>query len=325
MRLDLWVCAFAAALYSAAICSPAMGTENYPVKPIRLIVPFPPGGLSDGLARILAQDLAQDWGQQVIVDNRPGAGTTLAAEIVAKAPTDGYTLFYQDITTHGINAGLYRKLPYKSLEDFAPVAMVSISPLVLCVHPSLPAKSVRELVALARSKPGQINYGSSGNGTILHLSGELFKKLAAVNMVHVPYRGSAPAVTALLQGEVSVVFATTTTVTPFIANNKVRALAVTTAQRSPLLPDLPPIADTVPGYDITLYQGILAPAGTPSKIVNDLNNKLNQIMSRPEVKAQWTRFGAEVMLVTPQQMADRFRGAIAQFSRLAVDSGAQID
>ena len=210
--------------------------QDYPVKPIRLVVPFPPGGLSDGLARVIAQGVAQDWGQQMVVDNRPGAGTTLAAEMIAKAPGDGYTLFYQDITTHGINAGLYRKLPYRSLEDFAPIAMASVSPLVLCVHPSLPAKSVKELIALARAKPGQINYGSSGNGTILHLAGELFKKLAAVNLVHVPYKGSGPAVTALLQGEVSVVFATTTTVMSRRSMNVVRQTATSVQVRVRLCP-----------------------------------------------------------------------------------------
>src|SRR4051812_3803742 len=250
---------FAAALLSAA----ALAAESYPTRPIRIIVPFPPGGLSDGLARYFALGLVEQNGQQVIVENRPGAGTTLAADVVAKSAPDGYTLFFQDITTHGINAGIYRKLPYDTLKDFAPVAMASASPLVLCIHPSIPANSVKELIAIARSRPGEINYGSSGSGAILHLAAELFKKLAAVDLVHVPYKGSPPAVTALLQGEVAIVFATTGSVIPHMEAGKVRALAVSTAQRSPLLPNLPAIAETVPGYDVRLYQAILAPGQTP--------------------------------------------------------------
>ncbi len=325
MRLDSWLSAIAAVLFLSVIHSPAVSADNYPAKPIRMIVPFPPGGLSDGLARTFAQGIAQDWGQQMVVDNRPGAGTTLAADLAAKASGDGYTLFFQDITTHGINAGLYRKLPYHSLKDFVPVAMASASPLILCVHPSLAAKSAKDLIALAKAQPGRINYGSSGNGTILHLSGELFKKLAGINLVHVPYKGSPPAVAALLGGEVSVVFATTGSVLPHIKSGKVRALGVTTAQRSPLLPDISPIADTLPGYDIKLYQGILAPAGTPRAIVSKLNHEFNQIMSRPDANVQWTRLGAEVVIFTPEESASHFRGEVAKLSRLAAESGARID
>jgi tripartite-type tricarboxylate transporter receptor subunit TctC len=252
-----WVCVALAVFGLGA--SNAHAGETFPSKLIRLIVPFPPGGLSDGLARLIGQNIAQEWGQQVVVDNRPGAGTTLAADLVAKSPADGYTLFFQDVTTHGINAGLYRSLPYDAQRDFVPVAFASASPLVLSVHPSLPARSVNELVALARARPGQINYGSSGNGAVLHLAGEMFKKLARVDIVHVPYKGSAPAVTAVVSGEVAVVFATTGSVIPQMHAGKVRGLAVTTAERSPLLPELPPIGEVVPGYDLMLYQGILAP------------------------------------------------------------------
>lgn len=314
-----------AALGPGAASAAELSSTAYPAKPVRIIVPFPPGGLSDGLARILAQNLAQEWGQQIIIDNRPGAGTTLAADVVAKAAPDGYTLFFQDITTHGINAGLYRKLPYDSLRDFAPIAMASASPLVLSVHPSLPANSVKELVALAKSQPGDINYGSSGNGAILHLAGELFKKVARVELVHVPYKGSPPAVTAVLQGEVAVVFATTGSVLPHLQSGKVRALAVTTARRSPLLPNLPAIAETLPGYDLILYQGILAPGKTPRDIIVKVNGELNRIMSRPASKESWTRLGAEPVIVTPDEFDQRFRNEIAKLSRLAVESGARVD
>lgn len=309
----------------SVVAAPVPAAETYPVKPIRLVVPFPPGGLSDGLARIIGQNLAQEWGQQVVVDNRPGAGTTLAADLVAKSPPDGYTLFFQDITTQGINAGLYRKLPYDSINDFVPVAMASASPLILSVHPSLPVASAKQFVALARARPGEINYGSSGNGAILHLAAEVFKKLGNVNLVHVPYKGSPPAVTALLAGEVAVVFATTGSVLPHMRAGKVRALAVTTAQRFPLLPELPPIADTLPGYDVILYQGILAPGKTPRDIVAKLNSEINRIMARPAAKEAWARFGAETVTVTPEEFALRFREEIAKLSRLTVDSGARVD
>jgi tripartite-type tricarboxylate transporter receptor subunit TctC len=315
----------AAVLIALLVTSIALAADAYPVKPIRIIVPFPPGGLSDGLARILAQNLVQELGQQIIVDNRPGAGTTLAADVAAKSAADGYTLFFQDITTHGINAGLYRKLPYDSLKDFAPVAMASASPLVLSVHPSLPARSVSELVALAKARPQEINYGSSGNGAILHLAAELFKKTAHVDFLHVPYKGSPPAVTALLQGEVAVVFATTGSVLPHVQAGRVRALAVTTARRSPLLPNLPAIAETLPGYDLILYQGILAPGKTPREIVVKLNAELNKIMSKPGAKENWARLGAETVIVTPDEFDQRFRDEVAKLSRLAVESGARVD
>jgi len=325
MRYTMVLPGFIAGCVLAGLSAAAGAADAYPVKPIRMIVPFPPGGLSDGLARIIGQHLAQEWGQQVVVDNRPGAGTTLAADLAAKSPADGYTLFFQDITTQGINAGLYRRLPYDSLNDFVPIAMASASPLILSVHPSLPARSVRELVSLAKAKPGQINYGSSGSGAILHLAGETFKKLAGVDLLHVPYKGSPPAVTATLAGEVAVVFATTGSVLPHMKSGRIRALAVTTAARSPLLPELPPIADTVRGYDIILYQGILAPAKTPRELVARLNAEINKFMTRPASKESWANFGAEILIATPGEMNTRFRQEVAKLSKLAVESGARID
>jgi tripartite-type tricarboxylate transporter receptor subunit TctC len=312
-------------LAMAAMLCTAHAADTYPVKPIRIIVPFPPGGLSDGLARIIGQGLTQEWGQQVIVDNRPGAGTTLAADIAAKAPADGYTLFFQDLTTHGINAGLYRKLPYDSLRDFAPVVMASASPLILTVHPSVPATSTRQLLTLAKSRPGEILYGSSGSGAILHLAAEMFKRAGQVDLVHVPYKGSPPAVIAVLSGEVAVVFATTGSVLPHTQSGRLRALAVTTAQRSPLLPGLPPIADALPGYDLMLYQGILAPARTPRDLIAKLNTEINRIMSRPAARESWARLGAETVIVTPDELNQRFQSEVAKLSRLAVESGAKID
>jgi tripartite-type tricarboxylate transporter receptor subunit TctC len=305
--------------------SSAHSAETFPSKPIRLIVPFPPGGLSDGLARLIGQNIAQEWGHQVLVENRPGAGTTLAADLVAKSPADGYTLFFQDLTTHGINAGLYRSLPYDAQRDFVPVAFASASPLVLSVHPSLPARSVNELLALARARPGQINYGSSGNGAVLHLAGEMFKKLARVDLVHVPYKGSPPAVIAVVSGEVAVVFGTTGSVIPQMHAGKVRALAVTTAERSPLLPELPPIGEVVPGYDLMLYQGILAPAKTPREIVTKINAQVNSIMAKPASRESWRRLGAEPVIITFDEAARRFAQEVSKLSRLALETGAKIE
>jgi len=322
-----WIFAVAIVPFAATAADtvPQNSAQSYPVKPIRLIVPFPPGGLSDALARVIGQHLAQEWGQQVVVDSRPGASTILGAELVAKSVGDGYTLFFQDITTHGINAGLYRKLPYDSIADFTPVAMASASPLILSVHPSLPAKSVRELVGLAKARPGQIAYGSSGTGAILNLAAETFKKLAGVDMLHVPYKGSPPAVTALLAGEVAIVFATTASVLPHIKSGRIRALAVTTARRSPLLPDLPPVGDTLPGYDVVLYQAVLAPAKTPREIIGRLNAEINRLMGRASSKGTWANFGAEIVIAAPDEMNTRFQQEIAKLSRLATESGVKLD
>jgi tripartite-type tricarboxylate transporter receptor subunit TctC len=318
-------CCIALVLIAFATALPAKAAELYPSKPIRLIVPFPPGGLSDGLARVIGQNLSQDWAQQVVIDNRPGAGTTLAADLAAKARPDGYTLFFQDITTHGINAGLYRKLRYDALRDFVAVAFASASPLVLTINPSLPARSVNELVALARARPGGINYGSSGNGTILHLAGEMFNRVARVELTHVPYKGSPPAVNALVAGEVAIVFATTGSVIPQVEAGKVRALAVTTAQRSPLLPDLPAIAETLAGYDLMLYQGILAPAATPRTVIKKLNAQINDIVTLPSSKESWRRLGAEPVVLSLEDSERRYKQEVSKLTRLAVESGARAD
>lgn len=299
--------------------------QTYPSKPIRMVLPFPPGGLSDALARTIGQGLTQAWGQQVVIDSRPGASTTLAAEIVARAPGDGYTLFFQDVTTHGSNAGLFRKLPYDTLKDFVPVAMASASPLVLSVHPSLPARSVKEFVDLARGRPGQISFGSSGNGAILHLAAEMFQKRAKVALLHVPYKGSPPAVTALLSGEVASVFATTGSVLPHVRSGRLRALGVTTEKRSELLPDLPAIAETVPGFDLLLYQGILAPGKTPPELVAKLNAEINRVMATPASRELWTKFGAEVVLLNPDEMNAKFRDEVEKLSKLALESGVRND
>ena len=321
-RLALISCAAAAGLAAGGAYSQA----NYPGKPVRLVVPFPPGGISDVLARAIGAKFAPDFGQQIVVDNRPGAGTTIASDIVAKSPPDGYTLYMQDITTHAINASLYRKLPYDSVKDFTPVALVATTPLMLLVHPSLPVKSLKDLIALAKSKPGQIIYASSGNGTILHLSMERLKSMAGIDMVHVPYKGSAPAVQALLGGEVAVSFSTMPPALPNVQAGKVRALGVTTAHRVAAAPGVPTISEAgLKGYEMVLYSGIIGPAGMPRDIVNRLNAELAKIVNSADFKQTLATLGAEPVTATPEQFAAHLRSDIDKLGAIVKAVGAHVD
>jgi len=312
------------ALFAAAPWS-VHAQSDYPSKPIRLIVGFTPGGISDVLSRAIAARLSTALGQQVVVENRPGAGTTIASELVAKAAPDGYTLMFQDITTHAINVSLYKKLPYDSVKDFTPITLVASTPLILVVHPSLPVKSVRELIALAKSKPGEIAYASSGNGTILHLAGETFQTQSGTKMIHVPYKGSAPAVQALLSGEVALTFGTTPAVIPSFKAGRIKALGVTTAQRVPGL-DIPTIAEGgLPKFDIVLYSGVLGPAALPPAIVNRLNAELTKVVNMPEMKDVYNNLGAQPLTNTPEQFAAHIRSEIAKLGAAVTASGAKLD
>ena len=270
---------------------------------------FPPGGISDVLARAIGAKLSASLGQQVVIDNRPGAGTTIASDIVAKSPPDGYTLFMQDITTHAINASLYKKLPYDTVKDFTPISLVASSALMLVVHPSLPAKSVKELIALAKSRPGQIVYASSGNGTILHLAGETFKSMAGIDMIHVPYKGSAQAVQALLAGEVALTFSTMPPALPQVKAGKLRALGVTTPKRNAAAPEVPTVSEAgLKGFDVVLYSGILGPAGMPAAIVSKLNAELARIVNSADFKQTLQQPGC--------RCADRHARAVCRAYRL---------
>lgn len=305
---------------SAAWCA-----EAYPSRPVRVVVAFPPGGISDSLARVLSQQLSAAMGQQFVVDNRPGAGTTLAAALIAKSPPDGSTLYLVDATTHAINATLYSSLPYDSVRDFTPIAMVAQTPLILVVHPSLPVRSVRDLISLAKAQPKQINYASSGNGTILHLSGETLKSMAGIDLVHVPYKGSGPAVAAVLAGEISLTFSTTPPALPHVQAGKLRALGVTSAKRSPLLPDVPTMGETLKGFDIVLYSGIMGPAGIPKDIVEKLHGEITRTLATPKVKEAWTSYGATPVSMTPEQFAQHLRSDIAKLGAMVRTAGAKID
>jgi len=274
--------------------------QAYPNKSIRVIVGFAPSGGTDIAARILGRKLAEQMGQTVVIDNRPGAGGTIGNALAATAPADGYTLLMTANGPHVIAPSLYASLPYNVFKDYAAISMVSANPYVLVVHPSVPVTSVKEFIAWLKTSPPRANYSSAGNGTPAHLAGELFKSMAGVNMTHVPYKGSAPALTALMGGEVNVLFSDMLAVTPQLGSGKVRALAVTTARRSALAPDLPTIAETgLAGYDVYVWYGLLAPAKTPKAVIARLNTEVVEALKNQEVKDQFTRSGSTAASSTP--------------------------
>jgi tripartite-type tricarboxylate transporter receptor subunit TctC len=316
-------------LFTLVVPGFAAGTvsaQSYPTKSIRLIVPFTPGGISDLLARSLGAKLTPALGQQIVVENRPGAGTTIASEIVARSAPDGYTLYLQDITTHAINTSLYRRLPYDSVKDFTLIQMLATTPLILVVHPSLPVRNVKELIAFAKARPGQVIYGSSGNGTIVHLATELFKSMAGIDMVHVPFKGSPQSVTALLSGEVAVSFPTMPPALPNIQAGRLRALAVTSPKRTKAAPDVPTVSEAgLKGYEMVLYSGILGPANMPREIVSRLNAEIGKAIRSPELKPILDKVGAEPVTMTPEQFAAHLRSEIEKLGAIVRSVGAHVD
>lgn len=304
----------------------ALAQSDFPSKPIRLIVGFTAGGISDVLGRALSAKLSANIGQQVVVENKPGAGTTIAGEFTARSAPDGYTLFLQDITTHAINASLYAKLPYDSVKDFTPVALVASTPLMLVVHPSTPANSVKELIAVLKASPGKYSYGSSGNGTILHLTGELFKSVAGLDVLHVPYKGSAPATQAILGSEVAFVFSTMPPAISHVKSGRLRALAVTTPSRVATAPEVPTMIEAgVPRFDIVLYSGVLGPANLAPAVVSRLNAEFAKVVASPEIKEIYARIGADPIQTTPEQFGARIVEDIARFGPVVKSSGAKVD
>jgi tripartite-type tricarboxylate transporter receptor subunit TctC len=307
--------------FSGAYAQPA-----YPSKPIRFVVPFPPGGPLDIVARYIGQDLNRAWSQSVLVDNRPGAGGNIGADIVAKAPPDGYTILMGAVSTHAINVTLYSKLPYDPIRDFAPITLVTSVPNVLVMHPSVPARNVKELIALAKARPGQLNFASGSTGSAGHLAGELFKTMAGVDMVHVPYKGAAPAVADLLGGHVSLMFDNLASALPNIKAARVRALAVTTLRRSPFLPDLPTISESgLRGFDIGTWFGVFAPGGTPRDIVTRLNTEIVRILSAASMKERFAPLGAEAMPDTPEAFGALVKSEMAKYAKIVRASGAKVD
>jgi len=307
------------------LCHTVMA-QTYPAKQIRIVVPFPAGGIADLFARHIGQKFNDAWGQPVVVDNRPGAGGNIGAEIVAKAPPDGYTLVMGSIGTHSVNISLFSKLAFDPIRDFAPVALVMEAEGLLVLHPSVPAKSVKELIALARARPGQVAYASAGHGTAGHLSGELFKSMAKVDMVHVPYKGNVPAITDLIGGQTSLLFATMPTVLPMVHAGRLKALAVTSSARSPAAPELPTIAEAaLPGYEVTNWIGMFAPAGTPREIVNKLNSETVRIMQTPEIRTRLTNEGAKFTPKTPDEFTAFVKSEIAKWAKVVKEAGIRVD
>ena len=293
---------------------------------VRFVVGFTPGGSSDILARALAAKLAESLGQAVIVENRPGAGGNLAAEVVAKSAPDGNTWLLGNNAILATNHALYSRLGYDPLKDFAPVALVAVQPNVLVVHPSVPVHSVTELIAYAKQHPGQLNYASTGVGVAAHLSGELFKAMAGVDLVHVPYKGAQPALTDVLAGQVQVMFATSTSVLPFIKAGRLRALAVTTARRSASLPDMPTVAEAgVPGFESITWHGVVVPVHTPSSVVERLNCAINAALAQPDLRERLQSLGAEVAGGSAQDFAAYIAREIPKWSKVVKDSGARAE
>jgi tripartite-type tricarboxylate transporter receptor subunit TctC len=298
---------------------------QYPSKAVRFVVPFPPGGPLDIVARSIGQDLNKSLGQPVLIDNRPGAGGNIGADVVAKAPPDGHTILMGAVSTHAINVWLYKSLPYDPLKDFAPVTLVTSVPNVLVVHPSVPVKTTRELIALAKARKGQLNFASGSTGSAGHLAGELFKTMAGVDMVHIPYKGAAPAVTDLLAGHVSLMFDNLAGL-PNIKAGRVRALAVTTLKRSPFLPELPTISESgLRGFDVGTWFGVFAPAGTPREVVTRLNTEISRALQTPAMKERLATLGAEAMPNTPEAFAGFVKTEMAKYREIVRASGAKAD
>jgi tripartite-type tricarboxylate transporter receptor subunit TctC len=305
---------------------PAAHADNYPSKPIKMIVPFPAGGTTDVMARVISQELTRSWGQQVVVENKPGAGGNIGSDAVAKSPPDGYTLLMGTVGTHGINVSLYKNMPFDPVKDFEPITLVTAVPNILVVHPSLPVKSVKELINHAKSNPGKLNFASSGNGTSIHLAAELFKTMTGVQMAHVPYKGSAPALTDLIGGQVQLMFDNMPSALPHVKAGKLKAVAVTSSKRSPALPDVPTIAESgVPKFEATAWFGALAPRGTPKEIVTKLNKEMARILQTSEVKERLLAQGAEPIGNSPEQFAAHIKAEIAKWERVVKESGAKVD
>ena len=314
---------FIAAFLAGFTAGPA-AAQNYPVKPVRLVVPFAPGGSNDILARVIGQKLTEAWGQPVIVENRPGGGTVIGTDVVAKSAPDGYTLLMVS-PSHSTNPSLVKKLPFDTLRDLAPVILVAHSSNVLLAHPSLPARSVKELIALAKARPDQITYGSGGNGTSTHLSGELLAQRAGVRMVHVPYKGAAPALLALVGGQVTWIFSNAIPSLPHLRSERLRALGVTGAQRNPVLPDVPTLAATLPGFEVYSWYGVAAQGATPKDLVARLNRDIARVLETSDMRSRIAAEGAEVKGGSPEEFTAFLRAEIEKWAKVITAAGIKLE
>jgi tripartite-type tricarboxylate transporter receptor subunit TctC len=305
-------------------CLPALA-QTWPAKPIRMIVPWAPGGSTDVLARIVAQKMNESWGQPVLVENRPGASGNVGSEAVAKAAPDGYTLLVGSMSTHAMNGALYAKMPFRPVDDFAPVALLAYVTNVLVAHPSVKANTVPELIAFARANPGKLNYASAGSGSTNHLSAALFEKMAGVTMTHVPYKGGAPAVVDLVSGQVDIFFTGSTNVLAHVKAGKLKLLGVTESRRAKVLPDLPTVAETLPGYEMAVWYGMFAPAGTPAGVVTRLNAEANRIMQLPDVVARLAPLGAEAATYSVAEYTRILKADEQKWNRIIREVGAKAE
>ena len=317
--------AFIAASIAAAPAQ-AQSAVDFPSRPIRIVVPFPAGGATDIAARIIGERMSIDWKQPVTIDNRPGAGGNIGSDVVAKSPPDGYTLIMGVTGSHAINVSLYSRMPYDPVKDFEPISQVAVVPNVVVVHPSVPANTLQELVALAKKEPGKLNYASLGNGTAAHLTMEMFKSVAGIEITHIPYKGSAPAVSDLLGGQVQTMIDGLPSALPHVKAGKLRALAVTSAKRSRAAPDLPTIAESgYPGFSADAWSGLFAPKGTPKAVVDKLAGETQLILKLPETQKRLGELGAEPVGSSPAEFAQFVRGEIDKWARVVKASGARLD
>lgn len=299
--------------------------QSFPAKPVRVVVPYPPGGPTDIVARVLFQQVAEATGQQFLIDNRAGAGGNIGAELVAKSPPDGYTVLI-GTTAHAINMSLFKNLGYDVQKDLMPVSLLTQGPLVLIAHPQFPASTVKEVIELAKTKPGGLNFASSGNGQSTHLSAELFNTMAGIKMAHVPYKGSAPALTDVMSGQVDVMFDTTLSAMPFVKAGKLKALGLTSAVRSPAAPDVPTIAESgLPGYEVFAWNGVLVPTGTPKTIIQQLNDHIRKAMLLPQVKDKFSAQGFAASWNSPESFGVFLKTEVDKWSRTVKASGATLD
>ncbi|MEO7727070.1 MAG: tripartite tricarboxylate transporter substrate binding protein [Burkholderiales bacterium] len=317
MKISLFLAALAFAT--------APHAQDYPAKPIRMIVPFSPGGPVDIVARLTAQKMADEFSQQIVVDNRAGGGGNIALEIVAKSVPDGYTLLMGANGTNAINPSLYPKLPVDPVRDLVPIGMVAASPMILVTHPSVPANSVKELIALAKAKPGTINFASSGSGSTAQLSSELFKSMTGINIVHIPYKGAGPALTDLVGGQVQMMFTGISSTLPHVKSGRLKALAVSSEKRAPILPDVPTVNEEVAGYEVATWYGLFGPVRLPKQYVTKLNQTLAKIFATPDARQRLTALGAEPITMSPEQFAAAVRKEVAKWAKVIKESGVRPD
>jgi tripartite-type tricarboxylate transporter receptor subunit TctC len=299
--------------------------QAYPAKPVRIVVPFPPGGTSDILARTIGPGLTKEWGQPVVVDNRPGAAGNIAAEHVARSPADGYTLFITTVGIHAIHPSLYAKLPFDAIRDFTPVTNLVMLPTVLTVHPSLPARSVKDLIALAKKRPGDLSYSSAGSGSQPHLTAEMFKTMAKVDLLHVPYKGAAQQLTDLVAGHVALTFATAPSAVPYIKSGQMRAIGVSSGKRAAALPDVPTISETVPGYEAVGWNGMMAPANLPAPVLEKIHATVVKVFGMPDIRNRMVSLAADPITTTPAEFGAYIKAEIGKWAKVVKDSGAKAE